>query len=509
MPNLNPSLPGIYAHGVAGDGGVVAVNGQTIAGPNAGGNPDMHGPDWFSATEVLCKTYPPERLVAVDWQTGAQTVLYEGPVSDFCGGGGYWAALCLDGVVRIGDHTGVVSEDRDVFAPIAFGPDGTFASKRWHRDGLMLDGVELVPSHIRVEDVQVFAMDRALYRIGRTVHGYGLPGFNNLTLGFDFGWVRGVQIGARMLLACQYYGWGVVAFYADDPTRGWSLGTDPCYRLDISLLGGGRARAVWSRVSRDHAEDIVVKDWSLAEPMVTFDSEAQPQPPLQSPDPEPPVSIPNRFDIVSDINAKHPELLQQNTHDTIREFYHRVAWALHLSDPRWGMLGKEGGGQHQVIEGAGKVAEDAIAYRDAVPVVDIIANANGNGPAGAAWQVTELRRDSDKWVKPPRFVEPDNPTPPKPETPKPQPTEDWGAKIAALSQRVEAAEQSAVAAQSAALIAVAKAEAIERTLERQVDALEARVKRLRLISDKDGEPYNSGSTWSHAHTTKFRLVLPD
>jgi hypothetical protein len=66
-----------------------------------------------------------------------------------------------------------------------------------------------------------------------------------------------------------------------------------------------------------------------------------------------------------------------------------------------------------------------------------------------------------------------------------------------------------VAAQSAALIAVAKAEAIERTLERKVDALEARVKRLRLISDKDGEPYNSGSTWSHAHTTKFRLVLPD
>jgi hypothetical protein len=448
--------------------GVVAVNGQTIAGPNAGGNPDMHGPSWFSATEVLCKTYPPEKLVAVDWQTGAQTVLYEGPVSDFCGGGGYWAALCLDGVVRIGDHTGVVSEDRDVFAPIAFGPDGTFASKRWHRDGLMLDGVELVPSHIRVEDVQVFAMDRALYRIGRTVHGYGLPGFNNLTLGFDFGWVRGVQIGARMLLACQYYGWGVVAFYADDPTRGWSLGTDPCYRLDIGLLGGGRARAVWSRVSRDHAEDIVVKDWSLSEPMVTFDSEAQPQPPLQSPDPEPPVSIPDHSHVVRAINDAHPHLLQKNDHDSVKEFYWRAAWALHVHDERWGMLSKSGGETGHEIDGAGRVAEDAVAYKDAVPILDIIAGANNPPHAGkATWQVVEQRRESNKWVQPPQF----GAVTPKPEEPKPEPpkpTEDWGAKIAALSQRVEAAEQSATAAQSAALIAVAKAEAIERAVERKL-----------------------------------------
>jgi hypothetical protein len=201
--------------------------------------------------------------------------------------------------------------------------------------------------------------------------------------------------------------------------------------------------------------------------MVTFDSEAQPQPPLQSPEPEPPVSIPDRFDVVSDINAKHPELLQQNTHDTIREFYHRVAWALHLSDPRWGMLGKQGGGQHQVIEGAGKVAEDAIAYAGLRPIVDIIVNANGNGPASAAWQVSELRRDSDEWIKPPRFVEPDNPTP-TPEQPKPQPAKDWSAEFAALSKRVEAAEQSAVAAQSAALIAISKAEAIERNVERKL-----------------------------------------
>jgi hypothetical protein len=501
MPTLNPSLPGVYAHGVAGDGGVVAANGQTIAGPNAGGNPDMHGPDWFSPTEVLCKTYPPEKLVAVDWQTGAQHVLYAGQVSDFCGGGGRWAALCLDGVVRVGSRDGVEYEYRNQIAPIAFGPDGSFAFKEWHRDGLILDGEELVPPSVPVADVQVLRAGSVLYRIGRTIYPF------NLTLGFDFGWVRGINIGTRYLIACQRYDRGVIAFYADNPTLGYDLGPGPCYRLDIGLLGGGRARAVWATVSRDHAEDLVVKDWSLAEPMVTFDSEAQPQPPLQSPDPEPPVSIPDDFAIVRAINDAHPHLLQKNDHDSVREFYWRAAWALHQRDPRWGMLSKSGGETGQEIDGAGRVAEDAVAYKDAVPVVDIIAGANNPGhKAAATWQVVEQRRESNKWVKPPQF----GAVTPKPEEPKPeQPAEDLVARFITLSKRVDAAESNAVAAQSAALIAVAKAEAIERALERKVDALEARVKRLRLISDKDGEQISSGSTWGHAHATKFRLVLPD
>jgi hypothetical protein len=209
MPNLNPHLPGVYAHGVAGDEGVVSVNGNRIAGwdetrrENAGGNPDMHGPSWFSATEVLCKIYPPERLVAVDWQTGHQHVLYEGAVSDFCGGGGRWAALCLDGVVRVGSRDGVEYEYRNQIAPIAFGPDGSFAFKEWHRDGLILDGVEIVPPHVRVEDVQVFGAVDVLYRIGRVVYGYGAHPWN-CSLPFDFGWVRGVQIGARWLLSAGH-----------------------------------------------------------------------------------------------------------------------------------------------------------------------------------------------------------------------------------------------------------------------------------------------------------------
>jgi hypothetical protein len=464
MPNLNPNMPGVYAHGVAGDGGVVAVNGQTIAGPNAGGNPDMHGPDWFSATEVLCKTYPPERLVAVDWQTQKQHVLYEGQVSDFCGGGGRWAALCLDGVVRVGNRDGVTAEHRGEWAPIAFGPDGTFASKEWHRDGLWLEDFELVPAHVRVEDVQVLARGMVLYRIGRTIHGMAAP--FGLTLPFDFGWLRGVKVANRWLLACQRYDRGVIAFYTDNPTLGYDLGPGPCYRLDIGLIGGGRARAVWSRVSRDHAEDIVVKDWSLSEPMVTFDIPESGTPiPPQEPE-EPTVSIPDHSFVVRAVNDVNPHFLRENTKESCGEFTERVVLELHNIDPNWGHVGKRPG-QTQYRGHA----VDAVMYRT-VPdkAIDIIGGAeNHPTPGTPAWM--EVPSGGQPWMAP----IPVDDVPPKPEEPKP-PAKDLDAEILAdlafeimaLSKRVEAAEQSAVAAQSAALIAVAKAEAIERTVEKKL-----------------------------------------
>ena len=462
MPNLNPALLGLYAHGVAGDGGVVAVSGQTIAGPNAGGHPDLHGPDWFTSTEVLCKTYPPERLVAVDWQSGAQHVLYEGAVSDFCGGGGRWAALGYDGIVRVGTAARVTSEHRNEIAPIAFGADGAFACKKWHRDGLFLDGLELVPPDIRVEDVQVFDTSRCLYRVGRTVHGYGLQGLIGLALPFDFGWTRGIPIGARVLLACQRYGMGVIAFWADDPGRGWKLGPDPCYRLDIGLLGGGRVRAIWSRVSRDHVEDLYKVpgaveagvDWALSDPMVVFDEipippdppdPPDPEPP-DPPDPEPPVSIPDFFHIVRAIHDANPQLLQRNDHDSVKEFYWRAAWALQQADGKFGFLTKSPGEAGQVINGV-RVAEDAVAYGEADECVDIIANVLGNGPAHPAWQVVG-RRSTNLRADVPPFETPGTPPPPPPPPPVGGvvvPRQDEFAAVVAelhaLEARVNALEQ--------------------------------------------------------------------
>ena len=116
------------------------------------------------------------------------------------------------------------------------------------------------------------------------------------------------------------------------------------------------------------------------------------------------MSIPDHFHVVRAVNDAHPHLLERNDHDSVKEFYWRAAWALHQHDPRWGMLSKSGGETGQEIEGAGRVAEDAVAFKDVTPIVDIIAGAN-NPPhrAAATWQVVEQRRESNKWVKPPAF----------------------------------------------------------------------------------------------------------
>jgi hypothetical protein len=150
-------------------------------------------------------------------------------------------------------------------------------------------------------------------------------------------------------------------------------------------------------------------------PQVKVDVPIDPIKPIDPEEPKKPVSIPDDSRIVHAVNAAHPHLLEKNDHDSVREFYWRAAWALHQHDPRWGMLGKEGGGTHQVIAGL-KVAEDAIAYKDETPIVDIIVGAN-NPPhrATVAWQVDPRRRDSDKWVKPPQFpgAKPVDPIKPK------------------------------------------------------------------------------------------------
>jgi hypothetical protein len=126
---------------------------------------------------------------------------------------------------------------------------------------------------------------------------------------------------------------------------------------------------------------------------------------LEEPDepeaPEEHVSIPDHFHVVRAINDAHPQLLQKNDHDSVKEFYWRAAWALHQSDPKFGFLSKSPGEAHQVIEGQ-RVANDAVAYRDAAECVDIIVDVHGDGPAKPAWQVVP-RRSTNTWVQPPAF----------------------------------------------------------------------------------------------------------
>jgi hypothetical protein len=201
-----------------------------------------------------------------------------------------------------------------------------------------------------------------------------------------------------------------------------------------------------------------------------------PPPPPPDPEPEPKPVIPDHFHVVSAINDAHPHLLAKNDHESVKEFYWRAAWALHLHDPRWGMLSKSGGETGHEIDGAGRVAEDAVAYKDVTPIVDIIAGAN-NPPhrAGATWQVVEQRRESNKWVKPPQF--PDTVTP-DPEPEPPPSGEDWKQEAHAIRElvralrlevlgqleRLQVCEGKADGAQSAGLIAYQKLVTIEERL---------------------------------------------
>lgn len=115
------------------------------------------------------------------------------------------------------------------------------------------------------------------------------------------------------------------------------------------------------------------------------------------------MSLPNHFAIVERVNAAHPHLLAVNSRDTIRELYWRIAWALHQHDPNWGMLTKSEAENHQVIEGL-RVSCDAIAYKGAVPIVDIIGSAgDGPGTGRITWGVDQHRRESNLWVAPPPF----------------------------------------------------------------------------------------------------------
>lgn len=112
------------------------------------------------------------------------------------------------------------------------------------------------------------------------------------------------------------------------------------------------------------------------------------------------VSIPNRFDIVQAVDRAHPHLVQQNTRETCTEFYWRVTNALHEADPKFGMLTKDPGENHVVIEGQ-RVSIDAVAYDGVEPIVDILSSAgDGPGKGGITWGIEPHRRAHNKWLKP-------------------------------------------------------------------------------------------------------------
>jgi hypothetical protein len=157
--------------------------------------------------------------------------------------------------------------------------------------------------------------------------------------------------------------------------------------------------------------------------------------------------FPDHWWVVRQIHQEHPHLLQRNDDAAVLEFYWRAAWALHQADPRWGMLSKSDGEAGHDVPGVGRVAHDAVAFKDAVPIVDIIAGALADKrpdgtrpPASPTWQVVQERREKNEWRRPPPFRVLVPPTDPPTDPPTTVDLAPLRAEIAALRELVETRE---------------------------------------------------------------------
>lgn len=278
MPQLHPELTGLYCAGEMGDEGRVSVLGAPVLGPHAG------GARWLNRRgEVLCQHYGPRPigLYAVPFAGGEPRLILEGGCKEWYAAGGRWAAITHDDRVLLGtdDDPPRLQEYTNLLAPMGFSWDGWFAYRRWWRDGLFVCApelppdpnrdLELEPSGVRVEDVQLHGEGGVSWRVGNVVKARRLlPRLDDVeTLPGEFGWVRLVRIGAEWWVAYHHYDTNCVVLHrAADASRGYVLGFGPCWRLDVGLLEGGRVRAVWSAVDRDQPGDLRVRDVELSEP---------------------------------------------------------------------------------------------------------------------------------------------------------------------------------------------------------------------------------------------------
>lgn len=109
------------------------------------------------------------------------------------------------------------------------------------------------------------------------------------------------------------------------------------------------------------------------------------------------MSAPNHFAIVQGMANDYPQLLEENSYDSIREFMMMLAGRLVEEDPAWGYLTKDPGEKHIVLPDNQRVSVDSFIYRPTQQVVDMLTNAIDEGEAGPAWQEKEKRPNNNWW----------------------------------------------------------------------------------------------------------------
>lgn len=109
------------------------------------------------------------------------------------------------------------------------------------------------------------------------------------------------------------------------------------------------------------------------------------------------MSAPDHSATVQATANDYPQLLEQNSYESIREFMMILARRLVEEDPSWGYLTKDPSEKHIVLPDNQRVAVDSFIYRKTQQVVDCITNAMDEGEAGPAWQEKEKRPNNNWW----------------------------------------------------------------------------------------------------------------
>jgi hypothetical protein len=108
------------------------------------------------------------------------------------------------------------------------------------------------------------------------------------------------------------------------------------------------------------------------------------------------MSAPNYFSIVDETANEFPELLRQNTEQSILAFMQILGPRLKAADDQWGYLTKTPGEKHLTLPNGQFISVDSFIYRATQQVVDTLTNAvEVAGSAGPAWQEKPKRPDNN------------------------------------------------------------------------------------------------------------------
>lgn len=484
---------GDFGSGVLGDGGIVTVNGVAIAGPSAqfGG--------WMNDDMPFARIYNdggPSRLIHA--RTGITLALFSpNGTWPMRAGGGVWAAHDEHGTLSSIGFGGPGVYVKDV------GPDGAIAyTPHANRPVRVREktGENWLLTHDDFEDLQLLGSGRAIWREGFTIKTAGsIPVPVDMPAAFF--WFRAAFIQGGWW--CCYQDGHRIALRTFAKAEGYSFSSQLVYRPDLCELPDGTARLVWATAEGEQPNDLQHRELTLREPRVSLLGPPPPPVPVPPvPEPPPMPDFPYALAIVQSVDRDFPHLLKTNTIVSCGEFTERVLERLVQVDADWGHVGK-GGAQKQY---RGHAVDAVMSRKKQESAFDIIIASGGREPGESP-----QRDGAPAWGEEGSFGQPwkafdgvngETPVPsptPGPEPP-PQPCE-CKAELAAIRQLVEQAFGQLDAIKADAT--VAKMDAAQAlALAQQPHPLPA----LKIEAHKDGDLVSTGSTWSHSHQIKLRIV---